>query len=76
MNWGRLHLSGRDQLEATFKTLVNREIRKRRRGERELAEHRTTKHQIRARNSCIVDARSYRVARRFPAFAVAEFDWK
>jgi hypothetical protein len=76
MNWGKLYLNGRDQLKDAFETLVNREIRKRRRDERRLGEHRTTKHRIQARSSCIVDARSYRVARRFPASAVAEFDWK
>jgi hypothetical protein len=76
MNWGKLHLKGRDQLQDTFRTLVNREIRKRRRDERRLAERRTTKHQVQARNSGIVDARNYRVARRFPMSAVTEFAWK
>jgi hypothetical protein len=76
MNWGKLHLSGRDQVQVTFSTLVNREIRKRRLDERQLAEHRTAKHQIQARNSCVVDARNYRVARRFPMSAITELDWK
>jgi len=76
MIWRKLYLNDRDHLWDAFKTLVNYEIRKTRRDERRLAEHRTTKHRIQARSSCIVDARSYRVARRFPASAVAEFDWK
>jgi hypothetical protein len=37
---------------------------------------RTTKHQLQARNSCVADARSYRVARRLPVPAAAPFDWK
>jgi hypothetical protein len=72
MQWGKLHLIG-DQVQDNFKTLVTREIRKRRRNERQLAEHRTVKHQIRARKSCVADARSYRIARRLPVFGVAQF---
>jgi hypothetical protein len=60
----------------SFKALVGRKIRERRRDERQLAEHRTTKHQLRARNSCVADARSYRVARPLPVPAGAQFDWK
>ena len=63
---------GRD----SFKTLVDRKIRERRRDERGLAEHRATKHQLQARNSCVADARSYRVARRLPVLAPVQFDWK
>jgi hypothetical protein len=44
--------------------------------ERGLAEHRATKHQLQARNSCVADARSYRVARRLPVLAPVQFDWK
>ena len=73
---GKLHLNGPNQLEDIFVAIVNREIRKRRRGERRLAEQHTTKHQIQSRNSCLADARSYRVARRFPMSAIAELDWK
>jgi hypothetical protein len=72
MQWEKLHLIGSDQAQDTFSTLVIREIRKRRRDERQLAEHRTTKHQIQARKSCVADARNYRIARRLPVFAVAQ----
>jgi hypothetical protein len=74
MNWDKLLVLGRDR--DSFKALVGRKVRERRRDERELAEHRTTKHQLQARNSCVADARSYRVARRLPVFAPARFDWK
>ena len=58
MNWGKLLLIGRvDQVGDSFKTFVDRKIR-----ERRLGEHRTTKHQLQARKSCVADARSYRVA--------------
>jgi hypothetical protein len=76
MNWGKIHLNGQHQLQDIFSTLVNRETRQQRRDERRLAEHRTTKHQALARNSCVVDARNYRVARRFPMFAAAQLEWK
>jgi hypothetical protein len=63
MNWGKLLLIGRvDQVGDSFKTFVDREIRERRRDERRLYEHRTTKHRLQARKSCVADARSYRVA--------------
>jgi hypothetical protein len=63
MNWKQRLLIGReDQSGDNFKTLGDREIRERRRGERRLAEHRITTHQLKARNSCVADARSYRVA--------------
>ncbi len=74
MNWHELHLFGRDYVEHSFKTLVDRRIRERRREERRLAEQRTTKHRLQARNSCIADARTYRVARRLPLLATARFD--
>ena len=64
MNWDELLVIGRDR--DSFKALVGRKIRERRQDERQLAEHRTTKHQLQARNSCVADARSYRVARRLP----------
>jgi hypothetical protein len=50
----------------SFKNFVDRKIRERRRDERRLYEQRTTQHQLLARNSCVADARSYRIARRFP----------
>ena len=74
MNWKKLYLF-RDQVEHTFRTLIDRRIRERHHEERRLAEQRTTMHQVWARKSCIADARSYRVARRFPMSAVAELDW-
>jgi hypothetical protein len=48
----------------SFETFVDRKIRERRQDERRLAEQRTLKHQLLARNSCVADARSYRIARR------------
>ena len=69
MNWDKLLVIGRDR--DSFKALVGRKIRQRRQDERQLAEHRTTKHQLQARSSCVADARSYRVARRLPVPAAA-----
>jgi hypothetical protein len=65
-------LIGRGRIPGGFKNLIDRKIRDRRRGERRLAEQRTTKHQLLARNSCVTDARSYRIARRlaFKSFAI------
>ena len=65
-------LIGSGQIPGSFKSLIDRKIRERRRGERRLAEQRTTKHQLLARNSCVADARSYRIARRLPfkSFAI------
>jgi hypothetical protein len=72
-----LLLIGRGNLGDSFKILVDRKIREGRRDERRLAEHRTTKHRLQARNSCVADARSYRVAsRRLPVPATVQFDWK
>ena len=77
MNFGELLLIGRvDQVGDSFKTFVDRKIRERRRDERRLCEHRTTKHQLQARNSCVADARSYRLARRLPVPAAARSHWK
>ncbi len=76
MNSGKFHLIGRIGVEDSFKVLVDRKIRERRRDERRLAEHRTTKHQLQARNSCVADARSYRIARRLPVPAAPHFDWR
>ncbi len=59
-------LIGSGRIRGSFKNFVDREIRERRRGERRLTEQRTTKHQLLARNSCVADARSYRIARRLP----------
>jgi hypothetical protein len=70
---GKFPLFGRDEIENSFMQLVDRKIREKRRDERRLAERRTTKHRFQARKSCIADARSYRVARRLPVLAVAQF---
>jgi hypothetical protein len=76
MNFRKFHLMGRAGVQDSFKVLVDRKIREQRREERRLAEQRTTKHQFQARNSCVADARSYRVARRLPVPAGPQFDWK
>ena len=63
MKWEKVLSIGRgDRVRDSFKILVDRKIRERRRDERRLAEHRMTTHQLQARNSCVADARSYRVA--------------
>ena len=74
MNLDKLLVIGRDR--DSFKALVGRKIRERRQTERQLAEHRTTKHQLQAKNSCVADARSYRLARRLPVPAAARSHWK
>jgi ribosomal protein L32 len=73
---GKFLLFGRDETENSLMHFVDRKISEQRRNERRYAEQRTTKHRVQARNSCIADARSYRVARRFPLLAIAQFDWK
>ena len=76
MYWEKRRLIGWEPLQDHFKNLVDRTIRERRRDERRLAEQRATKHQLQARKSCVADARSYRVARRLPVPAAAQFEWK
>ena len=73
MNYMKGHLFARGQIEYSFRALVDRTIRKQNRDERRLAEQRATKHQFQARNSCISDGRSYRIARRTLLFARAQF---
>ena len=73
---GKFLLFGRDEGENSFMRFVDRKIREQRRDERRLAEQCTAKHQVQARKSCIADARSYRIARRLPMLAVAQFNWK
>jgi hypothetical protein len=73
---GKFLLFGRDETENSLIRFVDRKISEQRRDERRFAEQRTTKHKAQARNSCVADARSYRVARRFPLLAIAQFDWK
>jgi len=70
---GRFLLFDRDQIENNFKRLVDRRIREQRREQRRLAEQRAIKHRLQARKSCIAGARSYRVAKRLPVLAVAQF---
>ena len=67
-------LIGSGRIPGGFKNFVDRMIRERRRGERRLTEQRTTKHQFLARNSCVADARSYRIARRFPVKSFTIFN--
>jgi len=71
---GKFPLFGQDQIENSFMHLVDRSIREQRREERRVAEQRATKHRFQARQSCVADARSYRVARRLSLLAVAQFD--
>ena len=75
MNWEKLHF-GRNQVQDRLNALVERTIRERRREERRLVEQRIIGHRLQARKSCVADARSYRVARRLPVLAPAQFDWK
>ena len=62
---GKFLLFGGDEIENSLMRFVDRKIGEQCRGERRLAEQRTTKHRFQARKSCIADARNYRIARRF-----------
>jgi hypothetical protein len=73
---GTLFLFDGNQIETSFERLIDGQIRKQRRDERRLSEQRTRKHQFQARKSCVADARSYRVARRLPVVAIAQFRGK
>lgn len=73
MNTANGHWFRRDQVEYGFRALVDRAGREQRREERRLAERRGTKHQFQARNSCILDGRNYRIARRLLLFVRAQF---
>jgi hypothetical protein len=73
---GKFLLFGRDEIGNSFMRFVDRKIGEQRHDERRLAEQCTAKHQLQARKSCIADARSYRIARRLPMLAVAQFNWK
>jgi hypothetical protein len=68
----KFQLIGGGRIPGSFKNFVDRKIHERRQGERRLTEQCATKHQFLARNSCVADARSYRIARQFPvkSFAV------
>jgi hypothetical protein len=70
---GKFLLFGRGEIENSFMQFIDRKIREQRRDERRLAEQRATRHRVQARKSCVADARSYRVARRLPVLAVAQF---
>jgi ribosomal protein S14 len=76
MNYAKGHVLARTRVEFSFRALVDRTIREQNREERRLAEQRATKHQFRARNSCILDGRNYRFARRLLLFPRAQFGWK
>ena len=67
------HLFGRVRVGYSFRAIIDRTIREQNREERRLAEQRATKHQFRARNSCILDGRNYRFARRLLLFPRAQF---
>ena len=73
MNYAKGHLFARARVEFSFRTLVDRTIREQNREERRLAGQRATKHQFQARNSCILDGRNYRIARRLLLFTRAQF---
>ena len=59
-------LVGSGRISGSLKNFIDRKIRERRRGMRRLAEECAAKHHLLARNSCVADARSYRIARQFP----------
>ena len=73
MNYAKGYLFGRDRISYNLGALVDRTILKQRREERRLAERRATKHQFRARSSCILDGRNYRIARPLFLFTRAQF---
>ena len=73
MNIELRNLFGRPRIEYKFGTLVDRTIREQRGEERRLAEQRPTKHRFQARNSCVMDGRNYRIARRLLSLARAQF---
>jgi len=49
-------------IKVSLKTLADRKIHERLKDARELAQHRATKRELQIKNSCVADARSYRVA--------------
>jgi ribosomal protein S14 len=73
MNIAKRHSFGRDRVRYNFRALVDRTFREQRCEERRLAEQRATKHRFQARNSCILDGRTYRIARRLLLLARAQF---
>ena len=73
MNIEKDHLFARPRIEYSFGKLVDRTIRERRSEERRLAEQRATKYRFQARNSCVLDGRNYRIARRLLLLPRAQF---
>jgi hypothetical protein len=73
MNIAKSPLFGRARIEYNFGALIDRTIRERRREERLLAERRSTRHHFQARNSCVLDGRNYRIARRLLSLVKAKF---
>ena len=71
MNIAKGHSFGRDRIGYNFRALVDRTLREQRCEERRLAEQRATKHEFQARNSCTLDGRNYRIARRLLLLAMA-----
>jgi hypothetical protein len=61
MNRGQLIFGDLDQLGHSFGTLVDCKMRERLQHERQLAEHRMTKHRLEAKKSCAPNAASYRI---------------
>src|SRR5262245_38665763 len=76
MNSVKGNLLARHRVGCSFGKLFDRTIREQHREERRLAEQRATKHKFQARNSCILDGRNYRIARRLLLLARAQFDRK
>lgn len=73
---GKSLLFSRGEIDNTLVRLAHRKVTDQRREERLVTEQRITKHRFQAIKSCVADARSYRVARRFPRLAIAQFDWR
>src|SRR4029077_16581498 len=73
MNYATGRLFTRVRFEYSLRTIITQTIREQNREEQRLAEQRATKHQFQARNSCILDGRNYRLARRLLLFPRAQF---
>ena len=73
LNRENSHLFVRKWVEQSFKPLIDRTIRECRSEERRVAERHSRKQRLEARNSCIPDARNYRVARRLPLLDKVQF---
>ena len=73
MNYTKGHLFARARVGYSFRGILDRTIREQNREEQRLAEQRATKHQFQARNSCTLDGRNYRLARRLLLFPKAQF---